>query len=80
MGEAPDWEQGGWDLMLDDGSHVPTHQPAGQETGLTYLYLLFIHSWMKVKAMAERCEWTEDPLGSLMAFRDTPRQWQLINE
>ena len=24
----------------------------------TELVRLFIHSWMKVKAMAERCEWT----------------------
>ena len=22
--------------------------------------LLFIHSWMKVKVMAERCEWTNE--------------------
>ena len=24
--EAPDWDRGGWDLIIDDGSHLPVHQ------------------------------------------------------
>ena len=25
-GKASDWDQGGWDIVIDDGSHVPIHQ------------------------------------------------------
>jgi len=26
LGEPVDWERGGWDIIIDDGSHVPRHQ------------------------------------------------------